>query len=119
VIARKGKETVADTISFEYQVEKWSKPAKAILEKISEKNGIATVQVKLLDDKNVLCLDAANVVRFGLTGDGELLDDLGTSSGSRQVQLYNGRAIISIKTNGGKNIVSASIKGIPTAMVNL
>lgn len=119
VVATKGKEKVRDEIRFQYQTEKWGKPAKAVLEKIGEAGGVATIQVKLLDEKGVQCLDAANWVRFGLAGDGELLDDLGTSSGSRLVQLYNGRAIIRVKTTDGKSVASASIENIPTAFVNL
>jgi beta-galactosidase len=119
VIAKKGNVQVKDEISFQYQTETWSKPAKAILEKISEENGICTMQVKLLDEKNVQCLDAANWVRFGLIGDGKLLDDLGTPGGSRLVQLYNGRAIIRLSTRGGKNIASAKIDGVPTVFLNL
>jgi beta-galactosidase len=119
VIAKKGNVQVKDEISFQYQTETWSKPAKAILEKINEENGICTIQVKLLDEKNVQCLDAANWVRFGLIGDGKLLDDLGTPGGSRLVQLYNGRAIIRVGTQGGKNIASAKIDGVPTVFLNL
>jgi beta-galactosidase len=119
VVAKKMKMQVEDTIRFQYQTEKWSKPAKTIIEKISEENGVATLQVKLLDEKNIQCLDAANPVRFGLTGDGEMLDDLGTSSGSRYVQMYNGRAIIRIKTKQGKSVVSAKVEGVPTAFINL
>jgi beta-galactosidase len=123
VIARSGKgkalQEVRDSINFQYQTEKWGKPSKAVLEKISEENGIATMQVKLFDNKNVQCLDAVNWVRFGLTGDGKLIDDLGTSSGSRLVQLYNGRAIIRMQTNNGRSVVSAKIDGIQTVFVNL
>jgi beta-galactosidase len=119
VVAKKMKMQVEDTIRFQYQTEKWSKPAKTIIEKISEENGVATLQVKLLDEKNIQCLDAANPVRFGLTGDGEMLDDLGTSSGSRYVQMYNGRAIIRIKTKQGKSVVSAKVEGVPTAFINM
>jgi beta-galactosidase len=118
VVARKGKTQVEDAISFQYQTEKWGKPAKALIEKMSEESGIATLQVKLLDDKNVQCLDAANWVRFGLAGDGELIDDLGTSSGSRYVQLYNGRAIIRVRTKNGKSVVSAKVDGVPTIFIN-
>jgi len=119
VVARKGKKTVRDEIKFHYQTEKWGKPAKLLMEKMAEENGVATIEVKLLDDKNVQCLDAANWIRFGLTGDGELIDDLGTSSGSRLVQLYNGRAIIRVKTKNGKSVASAKVEGLPTAFVNL
>lgn len=118
-IAQKGKAIVEDEISFNYQTEKWGNPAKVVLEKLEDKDGIVTIQAKLLDDKNVQCLTAVNFIRFGLTGDGKLIDDLGTSSGSRFVQLYNGRAIIRIKTNDGKSSVSAKVEGTPTVFINL
>ena len=119
VIAKKGKDEVKDSISFQYQTEKWGKPAKAIIEKIKEENDTATIEVKLFDDENVQCLDAANWVRFGLTGDGTLIDDLGTTTGSRYIQMYNGRAIIRIKTNNGHSVVSAKVDGVPTVFLNL
>lgn len=119
VVARKNKVQVIDEINFQYQTEKWGKPAKAIIEKISEENNIATIQVRLLDDKNIQCLDAANWIRFGLAGDGKLIDDLGTSSGSRYVQMYNGRAVIRINTNGGKSVVSTKVDGVNTVFINL
>jgi len=119
VIAKKDKVVVEDAISFQYQTEKWSKPAKLLIEKVKEENGIVTLEAKLLDDKNVQCLDAVNWIRFGLTGDGELIDNQGTSSGSNYVQLYNGRAIISVKINNGKSVVSAKVEGVQTAFINL
>jgi beta-galactosidase len=119
VVAKKGSERVEDNISFSYQTEKWGKPAKAIIEKTNEENGIATVEVKLFDSNNVQCMDAVNWVRFGIAGDGKLIDNQGTSTGSRLVQLYNGRAIIRIQMNKGKSTVSAKIDGVPTAFTNL
>ena len=119
VIARKGKVQVEDEISFQYQTEKWGKPAKLSIEKLAEENGIVTIQAKLTDDKNVQCLDAANWIRFGLAGEGELMDDMGTSSGSSYVQLYNGRALIKVNTKQGKSVISAKVEGVPTAFINL
>ncbi|AXY78493.1 glycoside hydrolase family 2 protein [Paraflavitalea soli] len=119
VIARKGKEFVRDAISFQYQTETWGKPAKLDMAKIKEEKGIATVEVRLLDDKGIPCLDAVNWVRFGLAGDGKLIDNQGTSSGSRYVQMYNGRATIKIQTNKGINVVSAQSAGITTATLPL
>ena len=49
----------------------------------------------------------------------KLLDDLGTSSGSRYVQMYNGRAIIRVKTNGGKSVVSAKVDGVSSVFLQL
>jgi beta-galactosidase len=119
VIAKKGKETITDEIKFNYQTEKWEKPVKMELKKISQEGDEATVEVKLFDGKGVQCLDAINWINFGLTGDGKLLDNLGTSSGSRKVQAYNGRAIIRVKLNKGKSVVSVVSEGLPTVFTEL
>lgn len=119
VIAKKEKQTVIDELTHNYQTAKWGKPAKMILEKIGESDGKITVEVKVLDSNNVLCLDAKEYVNFSLIGDGKLIDNQGTSSGSRKVQFYNGRAIISLFTNSGKNVMSAKSDGISTVFLNL
>ncbi|MBK0382348.1 DUF4982 domain-containing protein [Pedobacter sp. SD-b] len=119
VVAKKGKETVTDEITQQYQTAKWGKPAKLTLSKIKDTDGKITIEVKLLDANNVLCLDAKNVIEIGLTGDGKLIDDQGTSSGSRKVELYNGRAVISLLTNGGKSVASVKTEGIKTVFLNL
>jgi len=119
VVAKKGKITVTDELVQSYQTEKWAKPTKMTFTKVDEKDGVATLEVKMLDDKNVLCLDAINLVAFSLVGDGELIEDQGTSTGASKVQLYNGRAIIKLKTNNAKSVVSVQSNGIPTVFLNL
>lgn len=117
--AYKGKVVITDTISQIYQTAKWGKPAKLVLQKIADSNGTITLQVTLADSKGVLCVDAANWVEFSLSGDGKLIDDMGTTRGSRKLQVYNGRAIISLKTNNGKSVAAVRSPGIPTAFINL
>ena len=119
VVAKKGKVTVSDEIKFIYQTEKWTKAAKMTLTKINKEADVATLEVKLFDEAGIQCLDATNWVNFGLTGDGRLIDDLGTSSGSRKVQAYNGRAIIKVKLNKGKSVASVKSEGMPTIFETL
>jgi beta-galactosidase len=64
-------------------------------------------------------LDTRNFVHIDLTGDGQLIVDLGTSTTARKVQLDNGRAQISIRKNGGKSVVSVRSDGLPTAFLSL
>jgi beta-galactosidase len=71
-----------------------------------------------VDAKDVLCLDARNVVQFGLAGDGRLIDNLGTSTSARKVELYNGRAQISLQRKG-RSVVSVSSDGLPTAFLSM
>ena len=74
---------VSDELTVAYQTRQWGKPAKLTLSEIAQKDGIATMEVRILDKDDVECLDGAQVVRFGLAGEGRLLDNLGTSTGSR------------------------------------
>lgn len=119
VVAKKGKTVVSDEIKQGYQSEKWGPPAQMALNKIDQAGDITTLEVKLYDANKVMCLDARNIVTFGLTGDGLLVDNLGTSSGSRKVEVYNGRAIIRVKLNGGKSIASVKSQGLPSLFCNL
>ena len=57
--------------------------------------------------------------RFILTGDGSLIDNPGTSTGSRTVQLYNGRAQISVWFNGGHSVLSVASTGLPTRFLHV
>jgi beta-galactosidase len=119
VVAKRAKETVTDEITQQYQIAKWGKPAKLTLKKVADADGKITIEAQLLDANGILCLDAKDYVYFGLTGDGKLIDNQGTSSGSRKVQLYNGRAVISLYTNNGKNVASVKSDGIPTQFLTL
>ena len=117
VVAQKDGKTVSDEIEFEYQTAKWEKPEKLVLTGIAGDGGIAAVEAKLFDANGVLCLDAKNSVRFSLAGVGRLIDNLGTSTGSRVVQMYNGRARIAIERKAGPSTVSVVSEGIAPAFI--
>src|SRR4030095_8199808 len=119
VIAKKEKKIVEDVLSFQYRTEKWDKPAKLLIEKIKQENDTITIQAKLLDDKNVQCLDAVNWIRFGLAGGGKLIDNLCTYLGSRNGQVYKGRTINKKKNNNGKTVISAKVDNMATTFINL
>jgi beta-galactosidase len=119
VVARKGKAKIEDEITQYYQTAKWSKPDRLKVRKITEDDEMVTVEAVLLDEYNVVCLDARNWIHFSLAGDGELINNLGTSSGSSKVQAYNGRAIISIKKNAGQSKLAIQSPGIQTVFLSL
>ena len=118
-VGRRDGVEVSDEIQVGYQTAVWGKPAKIELKEIAQANGTATIEARVLDKDRVPCLDAANVVRFGLTGDGRLLDNLGTSTGSRAVQLYNGRAQIGVQLTGLAAVASVKSEGIETEFLNI
>ena len=110
---------VSDEIPVGYQTAVWGKPSKLTLTEISRSNGVVTVEANVSDKNDIACLDAMNIVRFGLAGDGRLLDNLGTSTGSRVVQLYNGRAQISLRLASGKAVVSVASDDLETQFLNV
>lgn len=118
-IGRSDDVVVTDEISQIYQTASWHKPAKLTLNEIAQTNGVATIEARVFDKDGVPCLDAANIVRFGLTGDGRLLDDLGTTTGSRVEQLCNGRAQISLQFTGQATVASISSDGIKTEFLKV
>jgi beta-galactosidase len=118
VVATKGDVTVTDEIDQFYQTDPWGAPAELKLVEKSRGNGIVTVQATLLDAKGVHCLDGAHLVRFSLSEAGSLIDNLGTTRGSRAVQLANGRAEISL-IYGGPCRIKAASDGLPAATLAL
>jgi beta-galactosidase len=119
VVAEKDGTIVTDELTWEYQTETWDKPARLTLKLIAQDNDIATVEVLALDEKGVPCLDAGDFIRFDLTGDGRLIDNLGTSTAARRVQLYTGRARISLNLNNGTSVVSAAAEGMETMFLTV
>ncbi|HXI83524.1 MAG TPA: alginate lyase family protein [Verrucomicrobiae bacterium] len=118
-VGRRDGVEVSDDISVGYQTAVWDKPAKLALREISRSSDIVTVEACMFDKEGVSCLDATNGVRFGLAGDGRLLDNLGTSIGSRVVQLYNGRAQISLRLTSGRAVVSVASAGLETQFLSM
>jgi beta-galactosidase len=119
VKGKKGKVIVADELTVNYQTQKWEQPDSIVMEKLKDSAGIITVQARVVDAKGIDCLDASSFIRFDLAGDARLIDNMGTSKAARKVQLYNGRAVISIHDKKGRAIVSAKVEGLTTSFIDL
>lgn len=118
VVAHRGDVAVTDEVSLTYQTEPWGAPAKlTLLEKQRDGRRI-TVEAKLFDAAGVRCLDARNFVRFSVRGEGRLIDNLGTSRASRELELANGRAEISLNATG-LCTVEAAIEGLQAATLEV
>jgi beta-galactosidase len=118
VVATRGRATVTDEIEFTYQTERWAKPASLRLAVNKREGNVLTVGASLHDASGILCLDARNVVRFSLAGSGKLIDNLGTARGSRELQMSNGRAEISVALNGACSVGITS-EGLASAFVKV
>ena len=99
VIAKRGSITVTDEIEFIYQTEPWGPPVNLRLTEKKRDGNKITLEATLYDSKGILCLDARNQIRFSLAGSGQLIDNMGTPSASRVVQLANGRSANHTQTN--------------------
>jgi Beta-galactosidase/beta-glucuronidase len=118
-VVKNGKDILTDEIQQEYQTQQWGKPAKLLLENIAAENGVYTIQAKIVDVNNVPCLDAKNWIYFDATGDGDLIVDQGTSTGSKKIQAYNGRALIRLRLPAGKSAVSGRLAGFKSTILML
>lgn len=117
-VAVKSKEVVSDEITVMYQTAQWGEPKLLKVTHYPEGNNIIRIEAQLTDDKGIPCLDAANLVSFEIAGDGELLQNLGTSTGSRKVQACNGKAMIRAKVTDAC-CVAVQSKGIKTVYTQL
>jgi len=115
VVAAKGGAQVTDEIAFHYQTEKWGKPAKFVWREVGRQQGAITYEVRLLDASGVQCLDSRARLEFAHAGDGSLVENMGTGTGSRVMEMYNGRALTTVLLEKGEALLSVSTPGVPTA----
>jgi beta-galactosidase len=122
-IGRKGTGKAAvevpDEITFAYQTEKWGRESQIRLRITEDTPDYAWVEAEFQDANSVPCLDSGKYFSFDLTGDGSLVQHMGTSSASRCVQACNGRARIKALKNGGRSMVSVKSEGLKTAFLEL
>jgi beta-galactosidase len=118
-VATSAGETVTDELSFQYQTAPSATPDHFVLSPVEQTSNLITIEAKLLDSGGNLCVEARDNVRFTLAGAGQLRDNQGTSTGSRVVQLYNGRARISIVRGRGSLTAAVAADGVPTALCTL
>ena len=118
-VAVAGKETLNDELVFEYQTEKWGKEAAFKVKTTPVGDDIIEVEAQLVDEKGVRCLDSRIFVYFDIAGDGELIQNHGTVTGSRKVQARNGRAQIRVRTNRGTSCVAVKAEHVQTSFVTV
>ncbi|WON94554.1 glycoside hydrolase family 2 TIM barrel-domain containing protein [Sphingobacterium sp. UGAL515B_05] len=118
-VAKNGREILVDEIEQQYQTKKWGKPAKLLVEQIAAEGEVITVQAQIVDDTNTPCLDAKDWIYFGSTGDGQLIVDQGTSTGSKKVQAYNGRALIKLRLPSGSAVISGRMEGSKSTLLTI
>ena len=109
---------LSDEIQFTYQTARWDTPQKLKLTTYPDRGNIVWVEAQLTDTKGIPCLDAANLISFEAAGDGKLIQNLGTPTGSRKVQAANGRAAIRVDLDG-ECTVAVKSPAIQSAFIQL
>ena len=118
-IGKKGKEQVTDEISFTYETRPFGKEAQIKASIIESTPEYAWIETELQDDNGVVCLSSQEYIRFESVGDGMLIVNQGTSTASKKVQAYNGRARIKLLKNKGENVVTVKAEGLKTVFVGV
>jgi len=117
-VKNKKAKSVSDEIQFEYQTEKWGEEAGIRLKSTPLSPDSLMIEAQIVDAKGIRCLDSKKQIEFGITGDAQLIQNMGTSTGSRKIESYNGRACIKVLRKGDC-FVSAKANKIPTAFIKL
>jgi beta-galactosidase len=116
---KKGKEQVTDEISFTYESRPFGKEAQIKARIIESTPEYAWIEAEFQDEKGVVCLNSREYFRFESAGDGKLVVNQGTSTGSKLVQAYNGCARIKLLKKNGENVVAIKSEGLKTAFVTV
>jgi Beta-galactosidase/beta-glucuronidase len=118
ITKEKKNKIIADEIQFEYQTKKWVTEAEIKLSSSKISEDTLMIEAQFIDKEGVRCLDSRKRVVFGITGDGDLIQNMGTTTGSRKIEAYNGRACIKI-IRKGECVVSVKSDKIATAFIKL
>ncbi len=119
VAIAKNKTSYEDSLNWVYQTAKWGEVQKMIVTASDLGDGYERVDVRLVDKNGIACLDSDNVLRFEIVGDGELLKNQGTITGSVKVQAANGRASIKVKRGNGKSVIAVKSDKLETQFLTL
>jgi beta-galactosidase len=118
-IGKQGKVIVVDELSFEYETRAFGKPIEIHASIIQETDDYAWIEAELRDTNGIVCLDARSFIYFESVGDGWLIANQGTTTGSKKVQAYNGRARVKLIKNKGNNTVAVKSDALKTVFVNV
>ncbi len=105
---RDGQAVSADTLTVTYRYEKNGKPEQFELTVTEQSDGNLLVTATARDKLGRRCLDYHDRVYFYHSGDGKLLVNRGTPTGSSIIEMANGQASVMLKPSpGGSCMIEA------------
>lgn len=115
----KGKVKIEDEVGFNYETRPFGKEAELKVAVTEADRDHVWVEAELRDSNGVVCLESRQFIRFESVGDGQLIKNQGTSTGSSKVQAYNGRAKIKLAKNKGESVIAVKSEGLKTVFVRV
>jgi beta-galactosidase len=119
VIATKGDKIIKDELTLHYETRQWGTPQTIDFSQNQVESGVTEIEVVVRDENGVICLDAKNWVEFDYVGTGKMLADMGTSNGSRKIQLANGRAFIRVQQKEGLGVLKVAIENLEPKLISI
>ncbi len=97
-----------DTLPVAYSYQKNGLPERIGLSSVQLNDGRIRTEARIFDQQGRLCLDYNKRIYFAHDGDGVLMHDYGTPTGSEVIEAANGKAaVVLIRRQGGKDVVEA------------
>jgi len=110
---------ITDQITQQYQIAQWEKDAQMEMSYTPLNQSDTTlIQVQVKDKNGIPCLDSNRMIEFQLAGEGLLIQNQGTSTGSRKIEVANGRARIKAIIKG-KCTIFVKSKNIPPNFITI
>jgi beta-galactosidase len=122
-VGRKGSKRdrveLVDEISFNYETRVHDKETGIVVRMTDVDEKYTWIEIELVDKHGTICLNSREYIRFDMLGDGKLLVNQGTSTGSRRVQAFNGRGRVMFEKGRGKAQVLVTVEGIKQILVEV
>ncbi|MDR1274667.1 MAG: DUF4982 domain-containing protein [Odoribacteraceae bacterium] len=116
---RRERVEVSDEISFNYETRVPGKETGVVVRMTDVDAGHAWIEVELVDRQGIVCVTSREYIRFDMLGDGKLLVNKGTPTGSKRVQAFNGRGKVLFEKGNGKSYILIRVNGIKNVFVEI
>ena len=116
---KRDRVVVNDEIVFHYETRVPDKEAGVVVRMTEVDARYTWIEIELVDKQGIICVNSRKYIRFEMIGDGRLHANLGTSTGSKRVQAFNGRGRIMVEKGPGKAQVLVSVEGVKQVFVEV
>ncbi|MDR0766187.1 MAG: DUF4982 domain-containing protein [Odoribacteraceae bacterium] len=117
--AKRDRVEVSDEMVFHYETRVPDKEAGIIVRMTDVDAKYTWIEIELVDRQGTICVNSREYIRFDMIGEGKLLVNQGTSTGSKRVQAFNGRGKVMVEKGRGKAQVLVSVDGLKQVFVEV